>query len=166
MAHAKHDAVRSRFSHCCGYCGVSETDAAGDLTVDHYQPISSGGDDNDENLVYCCVRCNLYKGDFWPTPVDVHHGRRVLHPERDALESHYRLNIQTGNLEPITDTERFHIELLRLNRPALTGHRLQKRLTSLLVESHQLLEEENSRLRRTIAAQEEYLRRLWIMLGS
>lgn len=165
MAHPKHEEIREQFAHCCGYCGVSEVDAAGELTVDHYRPVNAGGDETADNLVYCCARCNLYKGDFWPTLDDAAHGRRVLHPRVDDLTAHCRLNEGTGEVEPLTDTGRFHVELLRLNRSALIAHRLQQRLTLLLAESQQLLEAENSQLRATIQAQAEYLRRLRRALG-
>ena len=166
MAHPQHEEVRERFTHCCGYCGVSEADAAGELTVDHYRPVNAGGDEAADNLVYCCSRCNLFKGGFWPTPDDTAHGRRVLHPRLDDLNAHYRVNERTGEVEPLTDTGRFHVELLHLDRSALTAHRLQKRLNLLRAENQQLLEAENAQLRATIQAQEEYLRRLRRALGT
>ncbi len=55
MAHPKHHAVRQRYGGCCGYCGLSETDTGGELTVDHFRPLSAGGDDGDGNLVYACL---------------------------------------------------------------------------------------------------------------
>lgn len=64
MPHPRHQEVRQRYQRCCGYCGVTETEGGGELTVDHFRPVSAGGDDREENLVYACFRCNLYKGDF------------------------------------------------------------------------------------------------------
>ena len=63
-----------RWGARCGYCGVAEEDVGGDLTVDHYVPAAAGGDDSDANLVYACFRCNLFKGDFCPTPEDARTG--------------------------------------------------------------------------------------------
>lgn len=85
MAHPKLEQVRQRYDCCCGYCGVSEVDAGGTLTVDHYRPVTRDGDDTDDNLVYACIHCNQYKGRFYPSPQDVACGRRVLHPLRDDL---------------------------------------------------------------------------------
>ena len=90
MAHSKHDLIRQWYGYCCGYCGVSEADSGGELTADHYRPVSQGGDDSDANLVYCCFRCNLNKGDFFPTPDDIAQGYRLLHPLRDDLRVHLR----------------------------------------------------------------------------
>lgn len=53
--------VRVRAGQACEYCGVTETDCGGLLTIDHHRPQSHGGADGVDNLVYCCWRCNLYK---------------------------------------------------------------------------------------------------------
>ena len=70
MAHARHAQVRDRYRARCGYCSVCEEDVGGELTVDHYTPVVAGGDDGDDNLVYACFRCNLFKADFHPTDAD------------------------------------------------------------------------------------------------
>lgn len=166
MAHEKHQAIRSRYSYRCGYCGVSETDAGGELTVDHYRPISCGGGEDDENLVYCCSRCNLYKGDFWPSEEGASHQKRVLHPKQDDFTGHLRFDERTGEVNALTETAAFHIGLLQLNRPALVAHRLQKHLAALLLEAQKLLDAENAQLRATMKAQEEYLNSLRSLLKS
>ena len=160
MAHPKHDAVRRRYERQCGYCGVSEGDTGGELTVDHFRPISAAGDEADNNLVYCCFRCNTYKGDFWPNASDLQQGYRILHPRLDPTGQHFHLNEQSGCLEPLTPTGRFHIELLRLNRPQLIERRLTARLRHLLVESYRLLQKENDVLRQRAVLLERYLREL------
>ncbi|NBC05683.1 MAG: hypothetical protein GVY26_00640 [Bacteroidetes bacterium] len=55
--------MRKRAAFRCEFCGVSEKDTGGQLSIDHYQPKSKGGSDNFSNLIYCCARCNLYKSD-------------------------------------------------------------------------------------------------------
>ncbi len=163
MAHPKHAEVRRRHSRRCGYCGVSETDTGGQLTVDHYRPVSKGGGEDDENLVYACFKCNLYKGGFHPNADDEQNGRRVLHPLLDDTTAHIQSTDESGRLEPLTDTGRFHIELLQLNRPALVRHRLthglwQKRL--------QFLEEEIGLLTATVTGLELHVARLERLLGD
>src|SRR5579864_4863489 len=49
--------VRRRANFACEYCGASEADTAGELTVDHYRPRTRGGTDDLGNLLYCCYRC-------------------------------------------------------------------------------------------------------------
>lgn len=46
--------VRQRANFACEYCGVTETDTGGQLTIDHFHPRSKGGDDDLDNLLYCC----------------------------------------------------------------------------------------------------------------
>jgi hypothetical protein len=137
MAHPRHAWVRQRFHSRCGYCGVSETDVGGELTVDHYVPVSTGGDDSDDNLIYACVRCNLYKADYTLTASSAP-AERVLHPLLDTLSDHYLEN-EVGILEPRTPSGSFHIGLLRLNRPQLIQHRRRKRARSQMETTLTLL---------------------------
>jgi hypothetical protein len=152
MAHPRHELVRQRYGFRCGYCGVSETETGGELMVDHHRPIVAGGTEDDENLVYACFRCNSYKHDFTPTPADVKLGLRILHPRVDAVDHHCRED-NFGRLEPTTPTGRFHIELLRLNRPQL----ILRRLRDLLTELHRASLVENESLRMRVAILEQYL---------
>jgi hypothetical protein len=154
MAHPKHEEVRRRYGN---RCGVHEEDVGGELTVDHFRPLIAGMDESDDNLVYACHRCNLYKGDFVPTHVDLANGWRVVHPIRDNYAEHIRENATTGELEALTATGRFHVILLHLNRPALIAFRRRKRLRELLAEKQRLLENENSHLREIVRAQAAYL---------
>jgi hypothetical protein len=165
VAHPKHDSVRARFHYRCGYCGISEVDAGGELTVDHYHPVSAGGGDNDENLVYACIRCNQYKSDFWPAPDDVEAGNFILHPLRDDVLQHLRENELTGELEPLTETGRFHIGLLDLNRPQLVAHRQRGWVQSLSDEIRQSLKAELADLRSELRAYARYASQLERLLG-
>lgn len=64
LSDATKQIVHQRANFACEYCGVSESDAGGELSVDHYRPQSKSGGGELENLVYACVRCNLYKSDY------------------------------------------------------------------------------------------------------
>lgn len=48
----------------CQYC--SEQKPKAELVVDHFIPLSKGGDNSDENLICSCVRCNSHKTDTMP----------------------------------------------------------------------------------------------------
>ncbi len=77
--------VRSGARFACEYCGVTETDTAGQLTVDHFQPRAHGGSDELSNLLYCCPRCNLYKADYWPAqPSD----SKLWNPREESVAAH------------------------------------------------------------------------------
>jgi hypothetical protein len=165
VAHPKHEEVRARYQSRCGYCGVAENDSGGGLTVDHFHPTSRGGDESDDNLVYACFRCNLFKGDFSPDESDRKNDRRVLHPMRDDPNEHLRLDDRSGELEALTRSGQFHVTLLQLNRPALVQHRLRARMTRWLAERQQLLEDEVAVLTSTNTGLELHIARLERLLG-
>ncbi len=160
MAHPKHQAVRRHYDYRCGYCGVSETDTGGELTVDHFRPVAAGGGDDEENLVYACHRCNGYKRDVFLNAADLAQGRRLLHPLRDDMNTHIVENAAHGALKARTETGRFHITILQLNRPGLLAHRLDKRFIALMREELQLNRIESVQQRAVIAKQEELIGRL------
>lgn len=37
--------VQRRVDYSCEFCGISETDVGGVLTIDHFQPLSKGRND-------------------------------------------------------------------------------------------------------------------------
>jgi hypothetical protein len=132
--------VRRRANFACEYCGAREVDSAGQLTVDHYQPRARGGNDDLDNLLYCCYRCNLFKSDYWPTEV----GAPVLwNPRQEPLESHLLL-LANGKLHPITATGEFTLHRLRLNRPQLIAYRrgrlFEEELAEVLDQHRTLLD--------------------------
>jgi hypothetical protein len=116
--------VRQRASGACEYCGVTETDSGGALTVDHFQPQARGGTDDLSNLLYCCWRCNLYKADYWPAKP----GDAVLWNPRGQPVAANCLLLADATLHALTPTGRFTIERLRLNRPPLVEYRHRKQL--------------------------------------
>ena len=144
MAHPKHGQVRQRYGFRCGYCGVTETNTGGELTVDHYRPVSAGGSDEDDNLIYACMRCNLYKHDYWPSAAQQAQGLRILHPLLDDAATHLREETFSGVLEAITETGHFHIETLQLNRPELVSNRLERTRRLLALEVNTALRAENN----------------------
>lgn len=56
-----------RDNHECAYCGSKK-----DLTIDHVIPRSRGGRNTWTNLVACCQKCNLKKGDKTPEEARMH----------------------------------------------------------------------------------------------
>jgi 5-methylcytosine-specific restriction endonuclease McrA len=58
--------VRATYNYQCGYCGVTEMLAGGRLEIDHFHPVSHGGLESTDNLIYACTTCNRFKGDYWP----------------------------------------------------------------------------------------------------
>jgi CRISPR/Cas system Type II protein with McrA/HNH and RuvC-like nuclease domain len=53
--------IFKRDKSTCQYCGSKKH-----LTIDHVMPRSRGGENTWANLVTCCSRCNVYKGNRTP----------------------------------------------------------------------------------------------------
>lgn len=138
MTQAARRALAARFGFACGYCGTSETDAGASHTIDHFQPSSRGGRDDDTNWVYACFACNGFKSDYWPRNAN---DLSLLKPLQDDFFLYLR-EAATGELEPLSARGRFHIETLHLNRPQLVGKRLANaRLEEERRESERILRE-------------------------
>ena len=114
--------IRQRADYACEYCGVSESDVGGELTIDHYRPQSASGSDEPENLIYACHRCNLYKSDYWTTDSAF---PRLWNPRNDSFDEHFWLS-NNGKIFALTETAALTIKKLRLNREPLVKHRRQK----------------------------------------
>src|SRR5688572_32784598 len=63
-----------RDHNTCQYCGRQH--APSELTLDHVQPRSRGGESSWDNLVACCKRCNHRKGNRTPEESGMHLLRR------------------------------------------------------------------------------------------
>jgi 5-methylcytosine-specific restriction endonuclease McrA len=68
--------VLARDNYTCQYCGVRNKE----LTIDHVIPRWTGGPHTWDNLVACCRRCNLYKGDKTPQQAKMKLARRPKRP--------------------------------------------------------------------------------------
>lgn len=166
MPHPLHQQVRQAYHYRCGYCGLTEIAAGGELTVDHYHPRSAGGTDELANLVYACPRCNQYKSDYWPTLQELTAGQFVLHPEQHNWSEHVRENETTGVLESLTVTGEFHLRLLHLNRPQLIAHRLARQAMKITELRLRLLEEQNEQRAQTIQFLEGYIEFLLQLIAA
>lgn len=144
-AHSYREELRRRYNRRCGYCTIREEDYGGQLNTDHYRPISRGGTNEIDNLVYCCTRCNQYKGDFWPTAEYLATGRRILHPQQDDVTLHLREEAD-GRLSGLTVTGQFHIHKLHLNRPGLVALRAKRQKMAQLRQLVEELAQQQQRL--------------------
>lgn len=127
-------AIRARDRYQCAYCGVSETDAGSELTIDHYRPRVHGGEDTFENCLYCCYACNGFKGDYWRDEASI----RLLNPYLDDVTQHIRSDAG-GRLLGLTARGDFHIAYLHLNRPELLAHRRERLFEQRMDEVHNAL---------------------------
>lgn len=159
------DRVRAIYDFRCGYCGVSEAESGGELDVDHLRPVAHGGTDDLENLVYACVTCNRFKGDYWPA-AGAGQELMLLHPRHDEVAAHIVL-MPDGRLTGLTPRGWLHIRRLHLNREPLVALRrrreLDRQLQQILADSQRAqadLRAYSRRLEQEIAALLEAIARL------
>jgi len=150
---SQREAIRRAYRFQCGYCSVHENDVGSVLEIDHFQPLSSSGTDEENNLVYACSACNKAKGNFWSLP---NTETRLLHPKRDTLDAHMQLS-PDNHLQPLTPTGAFHIRRLRLNRPQLVALRQARRRATQNSARLTELETQIVEFRREIASLESQL---------
>ncbi len=74
----------------CQYCGRHFPTS--ELSIDHVNPRSLGGQDSWENLVCACIRCNARKGGRTPDQAGMKMIRRPERPRRNPL-----ITIRLGN---------------------------------------------------------------------
>jgi hypothetical protein len=161
MRPEEREALRRRYEFHCGYCGVSEMEVGAELTVDHFQPRSRGGRDGPENWVYSCFTCNNHKSDVW-APDSL---QRVLHPLDDPVSEHLAQR-PDGTLMGLTETGRFHIEQLQLNRPPLVARRGSQQRQGELQQSLNEALQRQEELRQRVAALEQAVADAERRLGS
>ena len=68
--------ILARDNYTCQYCGVRNRE----LTIDHVVPRWAGGPHTWDNLVACCRRCNLKKGDKTPAQANMKLARKPKRP--------------------------------------------------------------------------------------
>ncbi|MGH7600334.1 MAG: HNH endonuclease [bacterium] len=147
MEEQQRERARKRYGLCCGYCGVHEDGTGATLTIDHYRPRSCGGGDDDENLVYCCPKCNEHKGPYWheTDPPNI----CLLHPHYDDMTAHLHED-EGGQLAGLTPRGAFFVQRLRLNRPQLVAYRFRLRVEQKLHDEVDVLRQRVHELQRQV----------------
>lgn len=158
VSQALRETVRASYNFRCGYCGVMETESGGQLEIDHFRPRSHGGKDVVDNLVYACVACNRFKGDYWPAP-EAGPDLMLLHPKQNDLSAHLEL-LSDGRLIGLTKRGWFHIQRLRLNRAPLVELRLQRAAEQHLRQTLEYNQQANTQLREYVRELEREIVRL------
>ena len=130
--------VRQRARFLCEYCHTDERWQCVRFTIDHFVPITEGGEDRPDNLALACFHCNRRKSDR-QNAADTLNGHIVplFNPRQDNWAQHF---IWSGNgrlIIPLTATGRATAELLQFNR-----ERLQEiRAADFIIDRHPPLED-------------------------
>ena len=72
--------IYARDSSRCQYCGKKFPTT--ELSLDHVVPRSQGGKASWENIVCCCVKCNVKKGGRTPVQANMHLITKPVKPKR------------------------------------------------------------------------------------
>ena len=75
--------IYARDSNRCQYCGKKFSTT--ELSLDHVLPRSQGGKANWENIVCCCVKCNVKKGGRTPDQARMHLITKPIKPKRSPV---------------------------------------------------------------------------------
>jgi 5-methylcytosine-specific restriction endonuclease McrA len=75
--------IYARDANRCQYCG--KRFASSELSLDHVVPRSQGGGNTWDNIVCCCVRCNVRKGGRTPDQAGIKLMRPAVRPRRSPV---------------------------------------------------------------------------------
>jgi hypothetical protein len=116
--------VKIRAKNCCEYCR-SQGDISHDpFSLDHVFPVAEGGTDDEVNLAWSCLGCNIYKFTFTKA-IDPYTGEMVLlfNPRTQIWKEHFRWSQDFIIVIGLTPEGRATIVRLQLNRPGLMALR-------------------------------------------
>jgi 5-methylcytosine-specific restriction endonuclease McrA len=75
--------IFARDNNRCQYCGKKFPTT--ELSLDHVLPKSQGGKSTWENIVCCCIRCNVKKGGRTPEQARMHLTSKPVKPKRSPV---------------------------------------------------------------------------------
>ena len=75
--------IYARDSNKCQYCGRKFPTT--ELSLDHVKPKSQGGRSSWENIVCCCLKCNVKKGGRTPEQAHMHLITKPVKPKRSPV---------------------------------------------------------------------------------
>ena len=131
--------VRADFARRCAYCLMSEPLAGGERNyeLDHFRPRKHFPDllNDFYNIYYSCHPCNFTKLDHWPAEQLEARGIQLVDLCKDEFARHFSAE-PTGEWVGITESGKYTIDLLRLNRKHLV--QLRGWLMQLGLPPHQI----------------------------
>ncbi|MCP9764357.1 HNH endonuclease [Lacihabitans soyangensis] len=105
--------VAERANYRCEYCLISENLSFYKFQIEHIISIKHDGDDQRENLAYCCPECNYSKGTDIGTFI---HNKltRFFNPRTDNWMDHF--TIKNGEIIGKTDIGKATVNILKFNQ--------------------------------------------------
>jgi HNH endonuclease len=106
--------IRNRAEGRCEYCRLPDHADEWPFHVEHIVARQHGGDDQEDNLCWACIRCNVRKGTNLVS-IDPQTGLRanLFDPRRQRWNDHFV--IQDARILGLTASGRCTVRLLQMN---------------------------------------------------
>ena len=101
--------IYARDGNKCQYCGRRMPTT--ELSLDHVVPKSQGGRSNWENIVCCCVKCNVKKGGRTPEQARMHLITKPIKPKRSPVINIRLADERYSSWKQFLDTAYWSVEL-------------------------------------------------------
>jgi 5-methylcytosine-specific restriction endonuclease McrA len=101
--------IYARDSNKCQYCGKKMPTT--ELSLDHVVPKSQGGKSTWENIVCCCVKCNVKKGGRTPVQASMHLITKPVKPKRSPVINIRLADERYSSWKQFLDTAYWTVEL-------------------------------------------------------
>jgi 5-methylcytosine-specific restriction endonuclease McrA len=99
----------ARDANRCQYCGAKYPTS--ELSLDHVVPRGRGGRADWDNIVCCCVTCNVRKGGRTPEEAGMHLIARPQRPKRSPLVTLRLTSEKYASWKQFLDTAYWNVEL-------------------------------------------------------
>lgn len=115
------DRIREQADNRCGYCLSPQLLVLGPLEIEHINPLSKGGSDDESNLWLACRMCNNFKA-AQTSALDPQTGQNVglFNPRQDDWLDHFEWNEDGTHIAEITECGRATVVALQLNNIVAT----------------------------------------------
>ena len=101
--------IYARDSNKCQYCGKKFSTT--ELSLDHVVPKSQGGRATWDNIVCCCVKCNVRKGGRTPDQAHMHLITKPVKPKRSPVINVRLADEKYSSWKQFLDTAYWTVEL-------------------------------------------------------
>jgi 5-methylcytosine-specific restriction endonuclease McrA len=101
--------IFARDVNTCQYCG--KRFPASELSLDHIVPRTQGGGNSWQNIVCCCLRCNVKKGGRTPTEAGMRLIRKPVRPRRSPTLSIKLSDTRYASWRQFLDNAYWDVEL-------------------------------------------------------
>jgi 5-methylcytosine-specific restriction endonuclease McrA len=101
--------IYARDGNRCQYCGKRMPTT--ELSLDHVVPRSQGGRSTWENIVCCCVKCNVKKGGRTPEQAHLHLIVKPVKPRRSPVINLRLADARYSSWKQFLDTAYWTVEL-------------------------------------------------------